>query len=254
MPPAGFLGRAWGRLGRGVLDAILPPVCLQCRAPVGEPQSVCGTCWAGVRFLSAPWCALCGIPFPHALGASVRCGLCLSRPRPFERVRSAIAYDAGSRELVLGFKHADRQELCRLLGRWMQAVAGPELARADLVVPVPLHWRRLLMRKYNQAGLLAHEIARAHRVCVRSDILVRHKATESQGAMISARARLRNVASVFRVPAPVQGDVAGKRVVIVDDVLTTGATVTACTKALLRAGAASVSIVTLARVVRPLSL
>jgi ComF family protein len=171
----------------------------------------------------------------------------------FERLRSAIAYDEGSRELILGFKHADRLELCPLLVRWMQAVAKPEVAAADMIVPVPLHWRRLLMRKYNQAGLLAHGLARGSPAVVRADVLVRHRATESQGAMASARARLKNVAHVFRVPPEARSAVAGRRVVIVDDVLTTGATVTACAKALHRAGAQSVSIITLARVVRPLS-
>jgi len=239
--------------GRSALDAILPPLCLRCRVPVGEAQSVCGDCWNGVRFLSAPWCDQCGIPFPHALGPAVRCGACLARPRVFERLRSAIAYDEGSRELILGFKHADRLELCPLLVRWMQAVARPEVATADLIVPVPLHWRRLLMRKYNQAGLLAHGVARGSAAVVRADVLVRHRATESQGAMASARARLKNVAHVFRVPPQARPAVAGRRVVIVDDVLTTGATVTACAKALHRAGAQSVSIITLARVVRPLS-
>lgn len=254
LPAAGLLARqALNGAGRRVLDAILPPLCLRCRAPVGEPQSVCGACWNGIRFLTAPWCEQCGIPFPHALGASVRCGMCLARPRLFERLRSAIAYDDGSRELILGFKHADRLELCPLLVRWMQAVARSEIAAADIVVPVPLHWRRLVMRKYNQAGLLAHGLVRGTPAQVRADVLVRHRATESQGAMVSARARLKNVAHVFRVPEATRPAVAGKRVVIVDDVLTTGATVTACSKALLRAGAQSVSIVTLARVVRPLS-
>jgi len=254
LTPAGRVARqVLQGAGRHVLDAILPPLCLRCRAPVGVPQSVCGACWSGVRFLAAPWCEQCGIPFPHGLGAAVRCGLCLARPRLFERLRSAIAYDDGSRELILGFKHADRLELCPLLVRWMQAVARSEIATAEIVVPVPLHWRRLLMRKYNQASLLAHGLVHGTAAQVRTDVLVRHRATESQGAMVSARARLKNVAHVFRVPEAARPVVAGRRVVIVDDVLTTGATVTACSKALLRAGARNVSIATLARVVRPLS-
>jgi ComF family protein len=256
-----FLSRSFGiglgggvrRAGRALLDAILPPLCLRCRVPVAEPQSVCAACWTGIRFLVAPWCAQCGIPFPHALGPQVRCGACLARERPFVRLRSAIAYDDGSRDLVLGFKHADRQEACPLFVRWMLGVARPELEEADLVVPVPLHWRRLLMRRYNQAGLLAHGIAAGSKVPVRADLLVRERATESQGAMLSARARLKNVANVFRVPPTAVKAVTGRRVVIVDDVLTTGATITACAKALRRAGAGSVSVVTLARVVRPLA-
>lgn len=248
-----WLTKGFWRTGRGLLDAILPPLCLRCRAGVSEPQSLCGACWSSVRFLAAPWCVQCGLPFPHALGGAVRCGSCLARERPFLRLRSAIAYDDGSRELILGFKHADRLETVPLFVRWMQAVARPELEATDVVVPVPLHWRRHLMRKYNQAGLLAHGLVRGTGIAVRSDLLVRHRATESQGAMASARARLKNVATVFRVPEAVRSEVAGRRVVIVDDVLTTGATVSACAKALRRAGASSVSAVTLARVVRPLS-
>lgn len=239
--------------GRRVLDVLLPPLCLRCREPVVEPQSVCGACWNGIRFLAPPWCVQCAIPFPHALGAGVRCASCLARPRVFSVLRSAIAYDDGSRDLILGFKHADKLEACPLLVRWMLAVARPEIMQADLIVPVPLHWKRLLMRKYNQAGLLAHGLACQTRVTVASGVLVRQRATDSQGAMTSARARLRNVASVFSVPPVARPAIAGRNIILVDDVLTTGATVTACSKALLRAGAANVSIVTLARVVRPLN-
>jgi ComF family protein len=239
--------------GRRLLDVLLPPLCLRCREPVVEPQSVCGACWNGIRFLAPPWCAQCGIPFPHALGDDVRCGACLARPRAFSRLRAAIAYDEGSRDLILGFKHADKLEACPLLVRWMLASARDEVLKADLLVPVPRHWKRLLMRKYNQAGLLAHGLSRATGVRVAPQVLERRRATDSQGAMTSARARLKNVASVFNVPVASRGAVAGKNILVVDDVLTTGATVTACTKALLKAGAATVSIVTLARVVRPLN-
>lgn len=241
------------RAGRGLLDVLLPPLCLRCREPVSEPQSVCGACWNGIRFLAPPWCVQCGIPFPHALGEGVRCAACLAKPRAFARLRSAIAYDDGSRDLILGFKHADKLEACPLLVRWMLAVIRDEMRDADVIVPVPLHWKRLVMRKYNQAGLLAHGLGRLSGLPVAPRVLVRRRATESQGTMPSARARLRNVASVFEVPVPARPSVSGRRILLVDDVLTTGATATACAKALLRGGAASVSIVTLARVVRPLN-
>lgn len=246
-------GRLAAWLGRSLLDVLLPPLCLKCRAPVSEPQSVCAPCWNGVRFLAPPWCAQCGLPFPHALGEGVRCGACLARPRVFARLRSAVAYDDGSRDLILGFKHADRLETCPLFVRWLSPLAREARGEADVVVPVPLHWRRLAMRKYNQAALLAHGLAQVSGLSVRTDVLVRQRATESQGAMASARARLKNVAGVFAVPPGLGPVVAGRRVLLVDDVLTTGATVTACAKVLLKAGAAGVSVVTLARVVRPLA-
>lgn len=240
--------------GRAVLDLLLPPLCLKCRALVSEPQSVCGACWNQLRFLGPPQCCQCGLPFPHALGADIKCAACLARPPVFERLRSALAYDDGSRDLILGFKHSDRLEITPLFARWLNSNCRDVLTNADVLVPVPLHWRRLAMRRYNQAAELARELGALAGIPVETNILIRLKATLSQGEMPSARARLKNVAKVFTTNGNAGMRLKGKNIVLVDDVLTTGATVTACCKALLRAGAASVSIVTLARVVRPLNL
>ncbi len=240
--------------GRAVLDLLLPPLCLKCRAPVSEPQSVCGGCWSELRFLGPPQCSQCGLPFPHALGADVKCAACLTHPPAFERLRSAIAYDDGSRDLILGFKHSDRLEMAPLFARWLNSSCREIVSKADFLVPVPLHWRRLAMRRYNQAAELARELGALSGVPFEASVLLRSKATASQGEMPSARARLKNVARVFTTSGHAGLLLKGKNVVLVDDVLTTGATATACCKALLRAGAASVSIVTLARVVRPLNL
>jgi ComF family protein len=240
--------------GRVALDLILPPLCLKCRAPVGEPQSVCGPCWSGLRFLSAPQCAQCGLPFPHALGEGVKCAACIAHPPPFKIARAALAYDDASRDLVLGFKHADRLETVPLFARWMTQAGRDALTEADLIIPVPLHWMRLASRRYNQAAVLAQAIGRLTRVPVSTASLVRTRSTRSQGEMPSARARAKNVIRAFAAAKSDKPTVAGKRLVLVDDVLTTGATVSACAKVLAKAGAASVSVVTLARVVRPLSL
>lgn len=239
--------------GRAALDLILPPLCLKCRAPVGDPQAVCAACWNEIRFLGPPHCAQCGLPFPHALGEGVKCAVCISRPPSFAVGRAAVAYDDASRDLILSFKHGDRLEAAPLFARWMANAAREVLADAEIIMPVPLHWRRLFARRYNQAAVLALAIAKHTMTPVATGVLKRRRPTPSQGEMFSARARMKNVAGAFAVAKTDRTKLAGKRIVLVDDVLTTGATLSACTKTLLRAGAATVSFVTLARVVRPLS-
>ena len=240
--------------GRAVLDLILPPLCLKCRVPVAEPQSVCGPCWNELRFLGPPHCVQCGLPFPHALGEGVKCAACIARPPPFVQARAALAYDDASRDLILSFKHGDRLEAVPLFARWIGTAGHAALADADMLVPVPLHWLRLASRRYNQAAVLAHAVAKPTRIPVETGLLTRARATPSQGEMPSARARMKNVVRAFAVDEKAGARLRGRKIVLVDDVLTTGATLSACTKTLLRAGAGSVSVVTLARVVRPLSL
>ena len=249
-----FLTRGLERAGRRALDFVLPPVCLKCRALVSDPQSLCASCWAEIKFLGEPLCACCGLPFPHALGEGVKCIVCLAKPPVLDRARAAIAYDDASRELILPLKHADRLEATSVFGRWMARAAGELIAEAEIVVPVPLHWRRLAKRRYNQAAVLAYAISNKSGLRVDTASLIRPLASVSQGEMPSARARLKNVARAFVVAERGKTRIAGRRILLVDDVLTTGATLNACAKALKRAGAASVSAVTLARVVRPLSL
>ena len=253
-PAIQSLSRGFARVGRRALDFILPPVCLRCRALVSDPQSLCATCWSDLKFLAEPLCACCGLPFPHALGEGVKCAACMQRPPVFDKARAALAYDDISRDLILPLKHADRLEAAHIFGRWMANAAADVIAESDTLVPVPLHWRRLAQRRYNQAAVLAHAIAK-HRRHLRVDTgsLQRPKPSVSQGDMPSARARLKNVARAFTVSDAQKNRIKGRRILLVDDVLTTGATLNACAKALKRAGAATVSAVTLARVVRPLS-
>jgi ComF family protein len=244
------IARLVARLGRAGLDAVLPPLCLACGAIVDSPGALCPACWARTAWLGPPLCACCGAPFTLAPErADARCAACLAAPPPFARARAAFRYEGAGRELVLGFKHADRLHLALALGAWAARAGAELLAEADLVAPVPLHWTRLARRRFNQAALVARAAARlAGRPCV-PDLLVRRRRTPPQTAL-GRLARARNVRGAFSVRRRHRARVAGKRIVLVADVFTTGATAAACARALLGAGAAAVDVLTLARVVR----
>jgi ComF family protein len=235
------------RIGRAVVDGILPPRCLACGTIVDEPDALCGPCWAAMTFFAPPWCAVCGLPFPHPMGDDAICADC-ARDRPsWDRARAVLRYDKHSRRLVLALKHADRTHLARALGGWMRRAGAEVLDGADLVLPVPLHWTRLFARRYNQAGLLAHAIRAAGGPPVAPDWLVRRRRTPSQGRL-GAAARARNVRGAFALRPG--RSIRGKRIVLIDDVLTTGATVEECARVLSRAGAEFVGVLTLARALR----
>jgi ComF family protein len=235
------------RIGRAVVDGVLPPRCLACGETVGEPDAMCGRCWGSMTFFSPPWCAVCGTPFAHPMGEDALCGACASERRSWDRARAVLRYDKHSRHLVLGLKHGDRTHVARAFGRWMLRAGSEVLLGADLLVPVPLHWTRLFQRRYNQAALLAQAIRSAGGPEVAADWLVRRRRTPMQGRLGPA-SRERNVRGAFAIQAG--RSFAGKRVVIVDDVMTTGATVEECARILKRAGAASVGVLTLARALR----
>jgi ComF family protein len=235
------------RLGRAVVDGVLPPRCLACGTIVDEPDALCSSCWAGMTFFAPPWCAVCGLPFPHPMGEEAVCADCARQKPSWDRARAVMRYDKHSRHLVLALKNGDRTHVARELGRWMGRAGAELLECADMVVPVPLHWTRLFTRRYNQAGLLAHAIRAAGGPPVAPDWLVRRRRTPSQGRLGPA-ARARNVRGAFAVRRGCE--VKGKRIVLVDDVLTTGATVEECARVLRRGGAAFVAVLTLSRAVR----
>jgi ComF family protein len=241
------------RIGRGALDLLFPPLCISCREQVSEPGSLCATCWQDVAFLDGPACSCCGLPFDLDPGGDTLCASCLAKPPSFDKARAVMRYDEKSRAPILALKHADRLDLVPAFARWLDRSGRALLDQTDLIVPVPLHRMRLWTRRYNQSAELARALRRVCGKPVDALALRRTRATPSQGAMTSAKARRRNVLGAFQVPAARRAAVVGRSVLLVDDVFTTGATAEACARALKRAGAAKVFVLALARVVRPLT-
>lgn len=238
------------RAMRQALDAVLPQRCLACGETVDEVGALCAVCWGKLTFLGAPLCACCGYPFEYGVPETTLCGACTRAHPAFDRARSVFVYDDASRPLILGYKHADHTHATPAFGRWLARAGRELLVGADLVAPVPLHRWRLFVRRYNQSALMAQAVGREAGSPVAVDLLVRRRNTPSQGRM-SPLARSRNVRGAFVVRPAWSGRLAGRRVLLVDDVLTTGATVEECARVLRRAGAAAVDVLTLARVVRP---
>jgi ComF family protein len=228
-----------------VLDLVLPPESFDGGAERPQSPGYSATSWTRLVFLEDPVCDGCGLPYAYDVGA--RCPACEATPRAFARARAACLYDERSRDLILQLKHADRPELGRLFARWLSRAAQPLLAEADVVAPVPLHPRRLFARRYNQAAEIARPLAHMAQLRYLPDALRRRRATASQGGK-SGRGRRVNVKGAFETTEAGRRRVAGCRVLLVDDVLTTGATAEACARALLQAGATAVDLAVVARV------
>jgi ComF family protein len=227
------------------LGVALPQLCAACREPVGG-EGLCAACWSKLSFIAPPYCARLGIPFPFDPGPGVLSMEAIADPPAYDRARAAVRFDEIARVLVHALKYGDRLDLAPIMGRW-----GRELTRdADLLVPVPLHWRRQWARRFNQSALLAEMVAKASGLRVSHGALKRVKATAQQVGLGRAERAL-NVQGAFAVRPDARIEVAGRRLVLVDDVLTSGATIEACSRALTRAGAASVDVLVFARVVAP---
>jgi ComF family protein len=241
------LGKVVGAPFRLAFEVALPRLCPSCREPL-EAEGLCPACWSRLSFIAPPYCERLGIPFAYDPGPGILSMEAIADPPAYQRARAAVRFDDVARALVHALKYGDRLDLAPMMGRWIGAAGRALLAEADALVPVPLHWRRLWTRRFNQSAALAAAIAAASRVPVAYDALKRVKATAQQVGL-SASERLANVQGAFRVPAEGKSEVAGRRLVLVDDVLTSGATVDCCARALLRAGAAQVDVLVFARVV-----
>lgn len=232
---------------QSLIDLVLPPRCPGCRVIVGGDGRFCVKCWQQLQFITAPLCPGCGAPFTHDLGPAARCGPCLAVPPRFTSARAALVYGGPARGVLLALKHGDRLHLARFMALHMARAAGEWLGPDALLVPVPLHWQRLWRRGFNQSALLAQAIARNTGAELAIDALQRAKPTAiSRG--LGRKARAANVRGAFRVKD--RNHVRGRCVILIDDVLTTGATAEACARVLRRAGATDVHVLTWARVVR----
>ncbi|SFI74321.1 ComF family protein [Albimonas pacifica] len=244
---AGAAARGWLRpLWLGAADLLYPPQCTWCRAEVQEAHALCPACWREATFISHPLCDRCGSPLSGAEDAPF-CDHCLGRALAFGRARAAVLYEGRGRDLTLALKHGDRLDIARPAATWMIRAGRELLEAADVIAPVPLHWRRLLGRRFNQSAELARRIAvRTGAPCC-ADLLARTRATPMQRGL-SREARAANQAGAFAVPARRRARVEGRAVLLVDDVYASGATLSACAAALRAAGAVRVDALCLARV------
>lgn len=237
------------RLSRRVLDAVLPPRCMKCGEVLVGESGLCPDCWRSISWLAPPCCACCGQPFPFDGGPGTLCGSCLQKHPAYDRARAVFRYDQNSRDMIIGFKHADRTEGVPAFAGWMARVGIELLGDAELIVPVPLHWTRLAARRFNQAGLLAQALGRIAARPVEPQALERRRATSSQGRL-GRLARFRNLKGAIAVAPRQAAAVENRRILLIDDVITTGATVDSAARALLSAGARSVDVLALAKVIR----
>lgn len=232
---------------RLALDIALPLQCVACREPVAS-DGVCAACWSQLSFIAPPFCSRLGIPFVYDPGPDILSMQAIAAPPAYHRARAAVRYDEVARTLVHHLKYNDRTDLAPTMGRWMARAGHELLVDADVLVPVPLHWRRAFSRRFNQSGALAKAIGHASGVPVARDALRRVRPTEHQIGLSRAQ-RATNVQGAFKVPPEGRHEIQGRRIVLVDDVLTSGATSDACARALLRARAAQVDLLVFARVV-----
>ncbi|WP_425358810.1 ComF family protein [Aquibium carbonis] len=239
--------RRMAALAGSAARILFPPLCGGCRTIVSIPGSLCGTCWRELRMIERPWCEILGTPFPVDMGEDAVSPAAIANPPAFDRARSAVAYTGVARRMVQALKFNDRTDLAPWMAVWMLR-AGTELtAQADIVVPVPLHRRRFLWRRFNQSAELGRAVARASGLRFEPDLVKRRRHTLQQVGL-GRTERDENVRGAFVVDKASREAIRGRRILLVDDVYTTGATVSSVARSLKRAGAGGVDVLTFARV------
>ncbi|MBI1217064.1 MAG: ComF family protein [Rhodobacteraceae bacterium] len=235
---------------QSVLRVLYLPHCLTCAAQVTTEFGLCGACWAATPFVTGVVCDICGTPLPGTDdGTPVHCDDCLTIARPWDQGRAALVYKDNGRKLVLALKHGDRLDLVRPMAGWMHRAVAPILRPGMLVVPVPLHWRRLLRRRYNQAALLSQAVAKAAGLDHCPDLLIRTRRTPTQEGR-DRDSRFANISGALAIHPRRGGRLPGRHVLLVDDVMTSGATLAAAAEVCRAGGAAQVSVLVLARVAK----
>lgn len=232
---------------QAALRLIYPPRCISCDEAVSSDFGLCGPCWRDTPFIAGTVCDCCGTPIPGEDHGPARCDDCITLAHPWTRGRAAMMYGDNARRMILALKHGDRMDLAVPAGKWLHRAAAPILLPDMVAAPVPLHWRRMLKRRYNQAALLAGALARAAGIAHCPDLLSRTRFTRSQEGR-TREGRYENMAGALHVPRPAR--IAGRPVLLVDDVMTSGATLAAAAEACFDAGASDVRVVVLARVAK----
>lgn len=230
-----------------VLDVVMPPVCLGCHSHLGGLDALCPQCWNKITFIRPPLCDRLGSPMPFDTGGAMISAAASANPPPYDRARAVASFDGLMRDLVHDLKFRDRHDLRHLLGRWLTEAGRELLFDADVIVPVPLGRLRLVQRCFNQSAILAQDVAKAANITYAPLALERRRKTRPQVGLSRAD-RLKNVSGAFVVPEPWKNVIVGRNIILVDDVITTGATIGACATALKRAGAARVDVLALALV------
>jgi len=248
------MGQALAKhLWRGFVDVVTPPRCLACHTLVREPSSLCAICWPLLKQIDEPVCAVLGTPFAYDEGEGTVSPAAIANPPAWDRSRAAVVFDDASRKLVHGLKYHDTQEAGLLMARMMARAGRTLLDETELILPVPLHRFRLWQRRFNQSAYLAQRLSLWSGKPWKGDMLLRSKATKAQVGLDGAERR-KNLKGAFSVPLEKQPGIAGRHILLVDDVLTTGATASACAKTLKEHGARQVDVLTFALVLVPAQL